>query len=132
VALLVFMAILAAGVTVTVIVGVATSGKQAPAAARYATPTAADWAVTAETVREKCFNSAGCNRTFRIKPTYTGGALDPAATWVVVYEARPVVGGAFTGRFTVTGGKINFNEEVVRVPNADTKLMIRVTEVLPG
>lgn len=96
----------------------------------YETPTPASFTVTVKVLKKKCFGSAGCNVTYRIAPEYTGGALDPAVTWLVTYEVHGVEDGPAVNTFEVTGDEASFEaEELASTKSSKSKLSVKVTDV---
>ncbi|MFJ2085614.1 hypothetical protein ACIOBK_24030 [Micromonospora chokoriensis] len=101
----------------------------APPAPVYDTPTKGDFKLQVKTLRKQCFGSAGCNITYRIDVTYTGGGLDPSSTYEVTYEVKgaedPII-----NTFEVTGDSASVQqEETASTKRSSDKLTAVVTDV---
>lgn len=96
----------------------------------YATPAADDFSLRVKTLSKECFDTAGCNITFRIDPTYIGvTSPDPDATYEVTYKVTgaqdPMI-----NTFTMTGSQASVeDEEMAETASASDKLHAHVTEV---
>lgn len=92
-------------------------------------PTPADYTIEIVELSRSCFGSAGCNITYKIKPTYTGQPTDQTVTYTIVYA----IAGASnekTDNFTMRGDQVKVpTEDFVSTPPNPT-LSATVTKVL--
>jgi hypothetical protein len=107
-----------------------TSKPAATKAAPAAQPKPADFELTVKTLSKKCFDTAGCNVTYRIEVAYGGPALDPATTYEVTYEVRGPEDGPQINTMTVTGDQSSVQQqEYASTKSSATKLKAVVTDV---
>jgi len=95
----------------------------------YFEPDKDDFTLTIRILEKKCFGSAGCNVTFRIKVGYDGDPLDPEKTYEVTYAVR---GGedTLTNTLTVTGDDyVAESSEYIGTASAGSKIRAVVTRV---
>lgn len=101
-----------------------------PDATSAYTPSKSDFTLGVKVLTKKCFGSAGCNVTFRIKPTYVGTQdLPTTGTIEVSYKIK---GGdePLTNTFTVADGEASYDsEEYIGTRSSSSKLTAVVTEV---
>jgi hypothetical protein len=74
-------------------------------------PTPADFTIEVIELTRSCFGSAGCTITYTIEPSYIGPQPpNPRKTYTVIYQLD---GGETpkTGNFTVTGGRMTYQQE---------------------
>jgi hypothetical protein len=91
-------------------------------------PDPADFTIAIDVLSKECFGSAGCNVTFRIDPTYTGGR-DPN-NLEITYE---VLGGEdpMIDTFTIDGnGTATFDDEaMISTASSSATLTAKVVKV---
>lgn len=146
VAALVVVALAGAGVAVWALTGrpgaaapapttsAPTLRQNAPTTVAYPTPTAGDFAVTVNVVKQSCFGSAGCNVTYKVDVVYNGAVTEPGKVWYVTYQ---VTGGddpqINTFEFQSTSAtKYSVSvprEQLVQTPRSDSVLTAAVTRV---
>lgn len=93
------------------------------------TPEPSEFTIGIRILKKTCFGSAGCNVTFRIKPSYNGIPLPDDQELTVTYEVR---GGEDpkVNSFTMVGTEAEFDaEEHTSTPSSRSKLRARVTDV---
>jgi hypothetical protein len=104
-----------------------------PPAPTYGVPTKADFKLTLKQLTKQCFGSAGCNVSYRVLVKYSGPALDPEATYDVLYRVAGGEDGPVDNRLTVNDGQSSVDEEeMVSTSSSKTKLTVTVTDVLAG
>lgn len=100
-----------------------TAQPTAAAAARYATPAAADFKLDVKELKRQCFGSAGCNVTFTIDVTKVGGGTyDPRHEYRLIYE---ITGSEdpYTNNLKIMGDQYTRDdEEMVQVKSKSQKL----------
>lgn len=96
------------------------------------TPKISNFEATPKIVEKKCFGSAGCHVTLRVDLAYDGLLLDPADSWLVIYEVRGVEDGPLVGNLTLTGRDYTSQEEFVSTTSSKSKISIKVTDVRKG
>lgn len=93
------------------------------------TPNRQDFKLKVRVLEKQCFGSAGCNITYRIKPTYTGDDYGDRS-FEVTYEVRGVEDGPQINTFEIVGDEVSVqSEEFAQTLTAGTKLKAKVTEV---
>lgn len=111
----------------------ATEETTEPPASTYGVPTKADFKLTLKQLSKQCFGSAGCNVSYRVLVNYSGPALDPDATYDVLYRVAGGEDGPVDNRLTVNDGQSSVDEEeMVSTRSSKTKLTVVVTDVLAG
>ncbi|MEV0386604.1 hypothetical protein [Nonomuraea sp. NPDC050643] len=93
------------------------------------TPSASDFKISIRILEKACFGSAGCNITYRIKPSYSGPDLTSDQEFTVTYEVR---GGEDPqiNSFEMTGEEASFaSEEFISTSSSASKLRAVVTDV---
>jgi hypothetical protein len=95
------------------------------------TPHKSDFKIGIKIIEKKCFGSAGCSITYRIKPDYVGTQeLPETGTIEVSYQVTGDSSGPQQNTFTIEGGQASFDkEEFADTPSSSTKLVAKVTEV---
>lgn len=94
-------------------------------------PNTADWKVGVKILKKHCFGSAGCNITFRIKPSYVGTQdLPDEGTIEVTYKVSGDESGPVINTFTVESGQASYDsEEYLSTPSSSTRVAAKVTDV---
>jgi hypothetical protein len=110
---------------------VAAEPTTAAAAAKKA-PEASDFKLVAKVLDKKCFGSAGCNVKFRLDLTYLGPALDPATTWLVIFDINGIEDAPQIGSTEVVGDEYRRVEELVQTASSKSKITLKVTSVEQG
>ncbi|MFI7442381.1 hypothetical protein [Nonomuraea indica] len=93
------------------------------------TPGVGTFKISIRILEKECFGSAGCNITYRIKPTYSGPALPDDQQLTVTYEVR---GGEDQqiNSFEMVGTQAEFDaEESISTKSSSAKLRAVVTDV---
>lgn len=94
-------------------------------------PQPTDFAVDVAVTEQKCFGSAGCNYELAVHPRYIGATdVDDAASFIVTYE---IIGGEDpqTGKITVNGGNMRWDQEARVTADANTTFSTRIVQILP-
>lgn len=89
-----------------------------------------DFTLGVKVLSKECFGSAGCNVTFRIKPTYVGSQDLPDTGTVEVSYA--IKGGEepLSNTFTVQAGEVSYDsKEFISTRTSSAKLSAVVTDV---
>lgn len=96
--------------------------------AEFDTPAAGDFTLTARTLEQECFGSAGCLVTFQIDAGWTLN-LDPGVTYEVTYEVQGA-DDPYINTLEVQGDEYWVEEsEMVGTPSSESKLTVHVLEV---
>lgn len=95
------------------------------------TPHKKDFKIGLKILRKQCFGSAGCNITYRIKPTYVGSQdLPETGTIEVSYRVYGGDSGPADNTFTIESGTANYDkEENTSTSSSSRKLTVKVTDV---
>lgn len=95
-------------------------------------PTVDDFAVELSVKERACFGGAGCNVTYKVKPTYEG--IDtPEGTWDITYEVVGVEDGPVIETITLKDDQLEFTPELsVGTTGPKAKVRARITNVEEG
>jgi hypothetical protein len=98
----------------------------------YVTPTPADFRITLKTLTKQCFDTAGCNITFRpvLSQELPKGSFDPAVTYDVTYTVTGDESGPQTDTLYVTGDQYQEPMEgIASTPSSSTSLTVKIESV---
>lgn len=99
-------------------------------------PVPANFPLKVIVLSQECFDTAGCNVTFRVDPSYTGAPLSSDRTFQIIYTVSGSTDGAMTGNFTATGAggdKVTLGgltESLATVPHAKSVLTATARQVI--
>lgn len=98
----------------------------------YTTPTAATFTITLKILTKDCFDTAGCNVTYRpqLAMNVPAGSLDPSVTYDVSYVIRGGSSGAQADTIFVTGDQYRAPDQgFAQTATEGAKLTAAVTAV---
>lgn len=92
---------------------------------------ASDFKIGIKILSKKCFGSAGCSVTYRIKPEYVGDqSLPSSGTVEVTYRVKGNESGPQANTFPIEDGEASYEkEEYLSTPSSGTSITAKVIEV---